>query len=157
MEWPRIHWGRATTEDSYEPLADARRTEEAPPRNEDDLRERLRRARLRRGALSLGLGTLFVAGSLAALVGRGGYLDLARKREEARRLREEVAVLRVEVGVLEQHVGRLESDPFERERVAREQLGLILPGEIDFLLPREDSGDPAPGTPTEDSGPDTGE
>jgi cell division protein FtsB len=103
--------------------------------------ERLRRRRLRRGAVLLCLGTFFVAGSLAALVGRGGYLDLRRKREEARRLRADVAILKVEVGVLGHTVKRLETEPWVKERIARERLGLVLPGEIDFLLPRERPGD----------------
>ena len=77
---------------------------------------------------------------MIALVGRGGYVDLHRKREEARKMREEVATLRINVGVLDHVVERLEAEPLELERIAREQLGLILPGEIDFLLPRDGVG-----------------
>jgi len=137
MDWPRFRWGRLREVAEYEPATDARPAEEEPARGGCVDPERQRRARLRRGVLVLCLATLFLAGSLVALVGRGGYVDLHRKREEARLLREEVVTLRINVDVLEHVVGRLEAEPLERERIAREQLGLILPGEIDFLLPRE--------------------
>jgi cell division protein FtsB len=141
MNWPGFRWGNRRSEADYEPPTDARRTEEMPPLDGQVDPERLRRRRLRRGAVLLCLGTFFVAGSLAALVGRGGYLDLRRKREEARRLRADVAILKVEVGVLGHTVKRLETEPWVKERIARERLGLVLPGEIDFLLPRERPGD----------------
>jgi cell division protein FtsB len=121
----------------YEPATDARLADETPARGGSIDPERQRRVRLRRGVFVLCLTTFFLAGSLIALVGQGGYVDLHRKREEARQLREEVATLRINVGVLDHVVGRLEAEPLERERIAREQLGLILPGEIDFLLPRK--------------------
>jgi len=144
MNWPGLRWGGRESEDAYRPSTDARLIDDGPPRGGQPDPERLRRTRLRRGALLLCLGTFFVAGSLAALVGRGGYLDLTRKREEARNLRGEVATLQVEVGVLGHAVERLETEPWARERIARERLGLILPGEIDFLLPRERDRNPGP-------------
>ena len=137
MEWPFLRWGRPSGRDEFEPPTDARRADEAPPRGGQVDPERQRRVHLRRGALLLCLGTFFVAGGLAALLGRGGYVDLRRKQEEARRLRAELATLKLDVGILGHAVERLESVPMERERIAREQLGLILPGEIDFLLPRD--------------------
>jgi len=141
MDWPRFRWGRLREVAEYEPATDARPAEEEPARGGCVDPERQRRARLRRGVFVLFLATLFLAGSLVALVGRGGYVDLHRKREEARLLREEVVTLRINVDVLEHVVGRLEAEPLERERIAREQLGLVLPGEIDFLLPRETAGE----------------
>ena len=141
MDWPRFRWGRLREVAEYEPATDARPAEEEPARGGCVDPERQRRIRLRRGVFVLCLATLFLAGSLVALVGRGGYVDLHRKREEARMLREEVATLRVNVGVLDHVVGRLEAEPLERERIAREQLGLVLPGEIDFLLPQEAAGE----------------
>jgi cell division protein FtsB len=143
MDWPLFRWGRLREQAEYEPATDARPAEEEPARGGCVDPERQRKARLRRGVLVLCLTTLFLAGSLVALVGRGGYVDLHRKREEARMLREEVATLRVNVGVLDHVVGRLEAEPLEQERIAREQLGLVLPGEIDFLLPRNAAGEPA--------------
>lgn len=137
MIWPRFRWGRLREGAVYEPATDARLADEAPARGGSMDPDRQRRVRLRRGVFVLCLTSFFLAGSLVALVGRGGYVDLHRKREEARKLREEVATLRNDVGVLDHAVGRLEAEPLERERIAREQLGLILPGEIDFLLPRE--------------------
>ena len=141
MDWPRFRWGRLHEVTEFEPATDARPADEEPARGGRVDPERQRRIRLRRGVFVLCLITVFLAGGLIATLGRGGYVDLHRKREEARRLREEVATLQFNVGVLDHVVSRLEAEPVERERIAREQLGLVLPGEVDFLLPREGSGE----------------
>jgi cell division protein FtsB len=147
MDRPRFRWGRLHEVAEYEPATDARPVDEESARGGPVDPDRQRRIRLRRGVFVLCLLTVFLAGSLIAMLGRGGYVDLHRKREEARKLREEVATLRFDVGVLEHAVHRLESEPAERERIAREQLGMVLPGEVDFLLPREGSGEALPDTP----------
>ncbi len=96
-----------------------------------------RRLKLRRRALVLGLVGVGVAGSVAAFVGQGGYLDMLRLRGEIEGLRAEIGRRREVVERLQQQVRGLEQDSAARERIAREQLGLVRPGEIDFLLPRE--------------------
>ena len=96
-----------------------------------------RRLKLRRRALALGLVGVCVAGSVAAFVGRGGYLDMLRLRGEIGGLRAEIEPRQDVVERLQQEVRGLEQEPAARERIAREQLGLVRPGEIDFLLPRD--------------------
>jgi cell division protein FtsB len=95
-----------------------------------------RRVKLRRRALVLGLSGVCLAGSVAAFIGEGGYLDVLRLRREISGLQADIEQREAAVARLEEEVLRLEEDPMARERVAREQLGLVRPGEIDFLLPR---------------------
>jgi len=80
---------------------------------------------------------IFIGGAVAALFGQGGYLDLRRhqaEREEAlARLEEQRAAVEAE----REAIARLRVDPLAKERIAREELGLAPPGEIQFLLPRE--------------------
>jgi cell division protein FtsB len=82
------------------------------------------------------LGLVFAAGVLTALIGDGGYADLRRRRAEAAALAQQLDAQRARVAALQEEIVRLETEPSARERIAREELGLVLPGEIDFLLPR---------------------
>ena len=89
-----------------------------------------------------------MAGSVAAFVGQGGYLDMLRLRGEIEGLRAEIGRRQAVVDRLQQQVQGLEQEPAARERIAREQLGLVRSGEIDFLLPRERTPlGAAPGSP----------
>jgi cell division protein FtsB len=86
------------------------------------------------------LVALFVLGVLGAFIGEGGASEKRHLRGEVAALRGEVASAEAEVGRLRADIERLESDPGARERLAREQLGLVRPGEVDFLLPRARTG-----------------
>jgi len=97
-----------------------------------------RRGRIKRRALVVGLIVAGVAGSLPALIGDGGYFDMLRLRAEIRALEADIAERGAAVALLETEVRGLKNDPLARERVAREELGLSRPGEINVLLPRED-------------------
>ena len=141
MDWLRFGSEEPGISDPFELDTDARPADQGPHRGASPDPERQRRKRLRRAALVLTLAGLVVAGSVAALAGRGGYLDLHSKRRVARELRAEVARLKIEVGALQHTVEELQDDPTAMERVAREQLGHILPDEVDFLLPRSRSND----------------
>ena len=133
--WPRLR-GRQPRYHAERDVTDAR------PVSEHARRQALgpagkRRLKLRRRALVLGLVGVCVAGSVAAFVGQGGYLDMLRLGNEIERLRAEIEQRQELVEGLQREVRGLEQEPTARERIAREQLGLVRPGEIDFLLPRE--------------------
>ncbi|HKQ59786.1 MAG TPA: septum formation initiator family protein [Candidatus Polarisedimenticolaceae bacterium] len=101
----------------------------------DPARERQRKLRDR--VTRLVLAAVFLLGAVLALVGPEGYLELRAKRaayDEAVAARAE---LRERVDALRRDLAELQSDPAARERVAREELGLVKPGEVTFLLPPE--------------------
>jgi cell division protein FtsB len=111
--------------------AHARRRELDP-----ELRGKLK---LRRRAWFGGLAAIAFAGTLAALIGEGGHFDARKLRREIVELEQELAQREAAIARLDREVNGLQKDPLLRERVAREQLGMVQPGEIDFLLPREDA------------------
>jgi cell division protein FtsB len=94
-----------------------------------------RRARLRRQLLRLLCGLVFASGAVYALLGENGLFERRRLAGERERLEAEVADRRERVRRLEQERDALRADPFARERIAREQLGYVRPGEVVFLLP----------------------
>jgi cell division protein FtsB len=65
-----------------------------------------------------------------ALVGDGGLLGTIRAREDYRRASDGLARLKAENAGLREQARRLQEDPAAIEMVAREELGLIRPGEI---------------------------
>ena len=79
---------------------------------------------------------LFVAAVLVAntIVGDRGLLVLRAARLEHRRLAGSAAALRRENDRLRTEARRLREDPRAIEEVARQELGLVEPGELVFLL-----------------------
>ncbi len=77
---------------------------------------------------------VFVALVVGSLFGDGGLLELWQEQERERALGREVQMLRFENGRLADEIDALRRDPTAIERVAREELGLIRPGETVFLL-----------------------
>jgi cell division protein FtsB len=75
------------------------------------------------------LGFVVVLAAIFAVAPARAYLD---QRAEQRRLTEQVQELQVQNAALEQRLARLH-DPAELERLARECLGLVDPGEIAFV------------------------
>ncbi len=136
MNWFRLRW--IEQDELLEPETDARRADDRAGEPEQDL-ENQRLTRFRRRAVVFALATVFVGGMLAALFGKGGYHELHGLRSEAGRLEVEVAGLKLDVDLLQREMLSLEEDPAAREKIAREQLGFVLPGEIDLLLPRAPS------------------
>ncbi|HEX5044798.1 MAG TPA: septum formation initiator family protein [Candidatus Polarisedimenticolaceae bacterium] len=133
--------------------SDARRSE-SPGAHAAPDPEAERRRRLRLAAIGLFLSLVFVGSTLAAVFGDSGFLDLRRRHREIEELTREVERRQAAVAALDLHVKRLQTDPTAIERIAREDLGLVAPGEISFLLPREEPdlgetapppADPAPG------------
>jgi cell division protein FtsB len=71
---------------------------------------------------------------LDALVGEKGLLETIRARRQYRELTTSIERLRAENGELREEVRRLREDPSAIESLAREELGLIRPGELLFIL-----------------------
>jgi len=69
------------------------------------------------------------------LVSDRGLLMVRRQRQQLAKARAEVAELEAGNKKLETEVAALKSDPRAVEKVAREQLNLVKPGEIVLVLP----------------------
>jgi cell division protein FtsB len=84
----------------------------------------------------LNLLLIFVAVVLLVdgLVGEKGLVESIRARRESRRLAGSVERLRQENAALLDKVQRLNHDALTIESLAREELGLIRPGEVLFIL-----------------------
>ena len=119
---------------------DARRFD-GPTRRGDPDPDRRRSERLRRRVRILAFNVVFGAGILAAFVGRGGYFDLVRHRNQRQVTLQQVAEQQARNDALQRTIEHLEQDPAAKERIAREELGMANPGEIQFLLPRDGGGD----------------
>jgi cell division protein FtsB len=74
---------------------------------------------------------MFVASALVldALIGDSGLVAIRRARHERRALVESLGVLRAHNAALRLEAERLKSDPLAIEAIARQELGLALPGE----------------------------
>lgn len=97
------------------------------------------------------LALLLVAG----LFGDKGLLQLWRLRAEIEALHRDVQALEAENERLSRDIAELRDDPSVLERIAREKLGLVRPGERVLRFPRSPRSDgpagspaaPAPGAP----------
>jgi cell division protein FtsB len=69
-----------------------------------------------------------------ALVGERGLTETLRARKQHRDLRTAIERLRGENVRLRDEVRRLDSDPGTIEALARQELGLIKPGEVLFII-----------------------
>jgi len=137
--WFRYRWRKRVVIDPTVPVwdSDARRAD-APSRSGEPDPELARAAKLRRRGLHLFFYAVFCTGVLGALMGQNGYFDLLRLRAEHDEARRGLLEQQVRVDELRRAIQALENDPLARERIAREELNLGYPGEIQFLLPRED-------------------
>jgi cell division protein FtsB len=93
---------------------------------------------LKRKALSLAIFLIAAASLLNALFGDRGLLELLRARQEIESLDREIAALRETNQTLLEEIRDLKSSPLAVERLARENMGLVKPGEV-VLLVREAS------------------
>ncbi len=69
------------------------------------------------------------------LVGEKGFLKVRQQRRDLQRLQREVAALDAENRRLQSEVTALRNDPRAVEKIAREKLGLVRPGEVVLVLP----------------------
>jgi len=104
---------------------------------------------LKRKALSLALFLIVAASTLNALFGDRGLLELVKARQEIESLDREIVTLRTQNQSLLEEIRALKTSPLAVERLARENLGLVKPGEIVLLI--RDTGR------SSDSRPPTGE
>lgn len=83
----------------------------------------------------------FVVIVIAALVMTAG-LRSARNLESARRqatsLESRIDQTRLRIEALEARLARLDDDPATLERLAREELGMVRPGDVVIVLPAEE-------------------
>jgi cell division protein FtsB len=99
----------------------------------------------RPGWIVLGALVLLV---LMAVFGDNGVLALRRLRGKMDTLVREVRALEVENERLSRAIAELQEDPAVIERIAREELGLVRPGERVLRFPRSARpGSSTPGAP----------
>src|SRR3990172_3766985 len=89
---------------------------------------------LKRKALSLALFLIVAASTLNALFGDRGLLELVKARQEIESLDREIVTLRTQNQSLLEEIRALKTSPLAVERLARENLGLVKPGEIVLLI-----------------------
>jgi cell division protein FtsB len=79
---------------------------------------------------------LFITAVLVVngLIGDKGLVETIRTRQERRALVASIERLRAENATLRDRARRLREDPATIEALAREQLGLIRPGEVLFIV-----------------------
>ena len=90
--------------------------------------------RRRRRAIENALLVIGCVLMIDAFVGDKGLLAMLQARETYRELEESLAALRAENADLRDEAKRLREDPAAIEELAREELGLIKPGEKLFIL-----------------------
>jgi cell division protein FtsB len=91
---------------------------------------------------------LYTAGAivLVALAGAGwkSYRDLAAARAREALLEERIRQTGARVGELRGRIERLRDDPVTLERLAREELGMVKPGDVVVVFPPEPVPAPSP-------------
>ena len=88
----------------------------------------------RRGLAAAALG-IVATGIL--VFGGAGAVRVWQLRQEVEALEREIRVLRVEADRLNKTVDRLRDDPALVEQIAREDLGMVRPGEKVLKFPEE--------------------
>ena len=94
----------------------------------------------RNGILALLLASIALI--VHNVFGQNGYFALRRQQKELHTLQLDIQQLNQDNEQLEKHIKALKSDPAAVERLAREQMHLVKPGEKIYMLP-----DKAPATP----------
>jgi cell division protein FtsB len=79
--------------------------------------------------------------------GPHGFLVMRHKRQEIQKVNEQIGQLNKENAALEQNVKDLKSDPQTIRKIAREELGLVKPGEIVIKLPVQAPQEPSQAKP----------
>ncbi len=82
--------------------------------------------------------------ALLALAGGKSWRDLAAVRERESELETRLAATRAEIAAFERRLERLRRDPVTLERLAREDLGMVRPGDVVIVLPPEEIAEAPP-------------
>lgn len=90
------------------------------------------------GAIILGLTLLVVF--VHDVFGTRGYLAMRRSQQEVQKLREEIAAINAENQKASDQIKALKSDPKLIERIAREQMGMMRPGERIYRIAPSEEG-----------------
>jgi len=88
----------------------------------------------RRKTLQLLLVFVTLVLILNALIGDRGLMETLRARQKHAEIATAIERLRSDNARLREEIGRLRSDPWTIEAVARQELGLLKPGEILFII-----------------------
>ena len=80
-------------------------------------------------------GLMTVAMVLLAIFDDRGALEVSKRHEDLDRIQSEIAALQHENETLRNEINSLKHDPATIERIAREQLKLVKPGEIILISP----------------------
>jgi cell division protein FtsB len=88
----------------------------------------------RRKSLQLLLVFVTLVLVIDALVGEKGLLETIRARKQHQQLTASIERLRAENAALREEARRLREDPSAIESLARQELGLIRPGEMLFIV-----------------------
>jgi cell division protein FtsB len=85
------------------------------------------------------LGSLSVSVLLLAffLFGDRGILEARRQKEKLATIQAEISKLALENERLEEEVHRLKTDPAAAEKIVREELNLVRPGDVMIVLPED--------------------
>ena len=75
--------------------------------------------------------------------GPHGFLVMRHKQQEIQKVNAQIDQLNKENATLEQNVKDLKTDPQTVRKIAREELGLVKPGEIVIKLPSQTLPEPA--------------
>ena len=78
---------------------------------------------------------------VGSLFGDRGLLQLVSQRERAESLAREIEQLKADNSRLAVEIRALRTDPSAIERIAREELGLVRPGETVFVIREEPTAD----------------
>ena len=105
------------------------------------------------------LGGLILLLAVVTVVGERGAIHLWRLRGEKSRIDEQNYRLQKENEALRQRVSRIRNDNHYLEKLAREELNLVRPGEVIYRFPKsnpdKDRRNPLEDTPTAESRPST--
>ncbi len=88
----------------------------------------------RRGVITALLAFATIVLLVDALVGDRGFVERLRARRQHQKAEASLTALRRENAVMHEEIRRLRDDPSLIESLAREELGLIRPGELLFIV-----------------------